>query len=170
MRMSAGLHVREKGSQALRTGISFFLSAVFSFQSRALRVRPRQPMGRESTDGLCISSADRSRWSCRDILCLPTVSWLRLPVLRPGSVRRRSRPCANTSSHHYLWPCEMPEWPLFPRNPPVRKRGVVGRHALCALTAEIVRGEQRGLRNHILPWSHSWWGVRVETTTICLWK
>lgn len=38
-----------------------FMSAVFSFQSRALRVRPRQPMGRESTDRLRISSASGPR-------------------------------------------------------------------------------------------------------------
>lgn len=150
--------------------IFLFPSAVFSFQSRALWVRPRQPMGREPADRLCISSAAGSRWGCGGILCLSTVSRLRLPVLRPGSIGRRSRPRPNTSSHHYLWPCAMPERPLLPRDPPVRKGGMVGRHTLCALAAEIVRGEQRGLWNHILPWSHSRWGVRVETTTICLWK
>lgn len=165
--MPAGLNV----GKSVRTLKDLcFCWAVFSFQSRALRVGPRQPMGRESTDGLRISSADRPEWSCRDILCLPTVSWLRLPVLRPGSIGGWSRPRANTSSQHCLWPRAMPEWPLFPRNPPVGKRGVVGCYALCALTAEIICGAQRGLRNHILSWSHSRWGVRVETTTICLWK
>lgn len=149
---------------------SCFCLAVYRFQSRAFGVRPRQPMGRKPSDRLRISSAAGSRWGHGGILCLPTVSRLRLPVLQPWFIRGRSRPCASTSPHHHLWPRPLPEQPLLPRNPPVWKRGVVGRHTLGSLAAETLGGEQRSLRNHILPWSHSRWGVRVETTAICLGK
>ena len=151
--------------------IFLFLSpAVFRFQSRALGVRPGQPMGRKPSDWLRLSSAAGSRWGDRDVLCLPTVSRLGLPVLRPWFIWGRSRPCPSTSAHHHLWPRPMPEQPILPRNPPVRKRGLVGCHTLRSLAAETLGGEQRSLRNHIVPRSHSWWGVRVETTTICLCK
>lgn len=146
------------------------MSTVFSFQSRTLRVGPRQPMGRESTDRLCVSSANGSRWGSGDILCLSTVSRFGLSVLQPGPVRGGTLPCVVASSHDYLWPSEMSKQPLLPRNPPVRKRGLVGRHKIYAFIAKIIHGDQWGLRNHILPWSHSWWGVGAETATICLWK
>lgn len=149
---------------------SCFCPAIFSFQSRAFRVWPRQSVGREPTDRLCLSSAVGSQWSYGGFLCLQIVSRIGLPVLRPGSIRRGSCPCPNADSHHHLWSCSMPEWPLLPGNPPVGKRDVVGHHALRSLVAKILSGQQRRLRNNILPWRHSRWGVRVETTTICLWK
>lgn len=121
-------------------------------------------MGRESSDRLCFPSAAGSRRGGRGVLRLPTVPGVGLPVLRPGSVRGWSRSRPDASSHHHLWPHAVPGRPLLPRHPTVGERGVVGRNTLRALATEIVPGEQRGLRNHILPRSHSRWGVRVGTS------
>lgn len=93
-----------------RAGLtSFWLCPVFSFQSGALRVGPRQPMGRESADRICVSSAHGSRGGSGDILCLSAVSRLGLSVLQPGAVGGRTLPYVNTSSRHYLRPSEMPK-------------------------------------------------------------
>lgn len=145
-------------------------SAIFSFESRAFWIWPGQPVGREPPDRFRFPSVVGSQWDCRSILRLQTLSRLGFPVRWSGFIWRRSLPCPNPSPLHHLRSRPMPKWPLLSGNASVGQRDVVGHHTLCALTSKILSREQRGLWNHILQWRHSRWGVRVETTTICLWK
>lgn len=138
--------------------ISLSLSAVLGFQPGALGVGPGQPVGRESADGLGVASAGGPRRCRRDFLRLPAIPRLGLPVLRPGPVGGRPGPRADAPSRRLLRPRALPERALLPRDPSVREGGVVGRHAFCALPAQVLHGDQRRrrwLRNHVLPRRHS---------------